>query len=127
MVAFASLEWAEAPIDPVAEAFASAGGSARIGRAITGGPDGEVRWTAVVADGEVAYVPGSIDDAEVTFTDTAKAALAQVRGELDPNASFMRGQTKVTGPTSVLLDVLAAARGDSYDAARARAIAGIDA
>ena len=127
MVAFASAEWAAAPIDPVAEALASAGGSARIGRTISGGPDGEVRWTAVVAGGEVAYVPGSIDDAEVTFTDTAKVALAQVRGEVDPNASFMRGQTKVTGPTSVLLEVLAAARGEGYDAARARAIARLDA
>ena len=126
MTTFASKAWADAPIDPVAEAFAAAGGSARIGRTITGGPDGEVRWTATVGDGTVAYEPGSVDDADVTFADAAKAALAQVRGELDPNASFMRGQTKVTGPTSVLLDVLAAARGEAYDAARERALAAID-
>ena len=125
MIAFASAEWAAAPIDPVAEAFAAAGGSARIGRTITGGPDGEVRWTAVVADGAVVYEAG-IDEADVTFTDAAKAAIAQLRGELDPNASFMRGRTKVTGPTSVLLDVLAAARGEAYDGARERALARLD-
>ncbi len=126
MTAFASAAWAAAPLDPVAEAFAAAGGAARIGRTITGGPDGEVRWTAAVADGAVAYEPGSVEGAEVTFTDTAKNALAQVRGELDPNASFMRGTTKVTGPTSLLLDVLAAARGEAYDAARERALEQID-
>ena len=123
MIAFASADWAAAPVDPVAEAYAAAGGRARIGRALTGGPDGEVRWTAVVDGGSVAYETGTIDGADVTFTDTAKAALAQLEGELDPNASFMRGRTKVTGPTSVLLDVLAAARGEAYDAARQRALA----
>lgn len=123
MIAFASSAWADAPADPVAEAFAAAGGTGRIGRAITGGPDGEVRWTAVVADGAVTYEPGSVDGADVTFTDTAKVARAQLEGELDPNAAFMRGQTKVTGPTSLLLDVLAAARGEAYEAARARALA----
>lgn len=126
MTAFASAAWAESPVDPVAEAFASSGGAARIGRTITGGPDGEVRWTAVVDGGSVTYEPGSIDGADVTFTDTAKVALAQLRGELDPNASFMRGTTKVTGPTSLLLDILAAARGDAYDAARERALALLD-
>lgn len=126
MIAFASNEWASSPADPVAEAYAAAGGAARIGRSITGGPDGEVRWTAVVADGAVSYEVGTIDGADVTFTDTAKVALGQLRGEIDPNASFMRGRTKVTGPTSVLLDVLAAARGEAYDAARRDALARLD-
>ncbi|MEZ5139900.1 MAG: SCP2 sterol-binding domain-containing protein [Acidimicrobiales bacterium] len=123
MSAFASAAWASDPTDPVAEAFAAAGGAGRIGRTITGGPDGEVRWTAVVEPGAVTYEPGTVEGADVTFTDTAKAALAQLRGEVDPNASFMRGQTKVTGPTSMLLDVLASARGASFDAARERALA----
>ena len=121
MVAFASAAWADQPIDPVAEAFAATGGRARIGRTISGGPDGEVRWTAVVADGEVSYVSGEVGDADVTFADTLKNAQAQLQGDLSPNAAFMRGQTKVTGPTSVLLDVLAAASGPAYDEARQRA------
>lgn len=106
--------WAEAPMDPAAEALAASGGSIRLGRVITGGPDGEIRFTAVVADGSVAYLPGLADDVEVTLTDTAANARAMASGELDPNAAFMRGRTKVAGATGPLLALLAATRSATY-------------
>ncbi len=123
MVAFLSEAWAQAPVDAVAEAYAAGGGSAVLGRVITGGPDGEVRFTARIADGSVAYEAGVADDAQVTLTDTAKNARAQLAGELDPNAAFMRGQTKTAGETGVLLAVLAAASGERYEVARTAALA----
>jgi putative sterol carrier protein len=120
---FASAAWAVDPIDPLVEAFAAAGGQAVIARSITGGPDGEVRYVASVAAGSVSYASEGFEDADVSFTDTRANALAIVSGELSPNAAFMRGQTKVTGPTSTLLDVLAAASGPAFAEAcdRARA------
>lgn len=120
MSAYLSADWAASPIDPLAEALADAGTrDLRIGRIVTKAPDGEVRFTAAVAGGSVTYEPGIDDDVEVTLTDTYPNALALARGELDPNAAFIRGQTKVTGPTSALLDLLAAARSPRYEAARA--------
>ena len=121
MVAFLAKGWAAAPIDPLAEAAAAAGLSLRLARAFPGSPDGEVRYTATIADGSVSYAPGLDDDAEVTLTDTYRNACAMVEGELSPNAAFMRGQTKVVGATGPVLALLAAAGGDAYAEACERA------
>jgi putative sterol carrier protein len=123
--AFASADWAADPIDPIVEAFAAAGGSAAVLRVITGGPDGEVRYLAIARDGAVAYEPAGAAEPDVSLTDTVANARAVLDGELDPNAAFMRGQTKVTGPTSTLLDLFAAAKGEAFAAARARALAAL--
>ncbi len=122
MAVYLSKAWAEAPVDPLAEAFAAAGGEAVLGRVVSGGPDGEVRFTARIAGGAVAYQPDLAPDAQVTLTDTAKNARAQLVGELDPNAAFMRGQTKTAGETAVLLAMLTAATGERYEAARTAAL-----
>ena len=110
MSSYLTAAWAADPMDPAVEALAAAGGTIRLGRVITGGPDGEVRYTAIAADGSVTYVPGVADDVDVMLTDTAANARAIVRGELDPNAAFMRGRTKVVGATGPLLALLAATR-----------------
>jgi hypothetical protein len=106
------------PADPAAEALAAVGGSLVLGRIVTGGPDGEVRVTVRVADGAVTQEAGLSDEAEVVLTDTWKNLHAMAEGELDPNAAFMRGQTKVAGRTGRLLDLLAAASGDGGAASR---------
>jgi hypothetical protein len=124
-VPYLSAEWLADPIDPAAEALAARGGALRVGRAISGAPDGEARFTAVVADGAVRYEEG-IDDAEVVLTDTCANATAMARGDLDPNAAFVRGQTKVTGATGPLLALLAATKDPAYEDARARLLAGVD-
>lgn len=126
MAAYLSAAWLEDPIDPAAEALAAAGDALRIGRIVTGAPDGEARFTAVVAGGAVTYAPGTAEDVEVTLTDTYPNAVAMLEGELDPNASFMRGRTKVTGATGQLLRLLAATKTDAYHEARRRALEGID-
>lgn len=119
MARYLSTEWLEDPTDPLAEAFARSGDAdLRIGRVVTKAPDGEVRFTSTVADGTVRYEVGTVEDAEITLTDTYASAVEMVRGALDPNAPFVRGQTKVTGPTGPLLSVLAAARTDAYAEAR---------
>lgn len=124
MARYLSTEWLDDPCDPLAEARARSGGGAlRVGRVVSGAPDGDVRFTASIVDGEVRYEVGSVDDAEVTLTDTYPNAVALLRGELDPNAAFVRGQTKVAGPTGPLLDLLAAAGTEAYVRQREAALA----
>ncbi|WP_426573300.1 SCP2 sterol-binding domain-containing protein [Aquihabitans sp. McL0605] len=127
MAAYLSADWAAAPSDAAAEAYATTGATLSIGRIVSGAPDGEVRFTAKVADGAVSYEPGVDDAVDVTFTDTYPNALAIVQGELDPNAAFMRGQTKVTGSTGRLLDVLAATGTERYEQVRAALAATVEA
>lgn len=126
MSAYLDAAWAASPVDPAAEALAATGATATIGRVVTGGPDGEVRFTARVADGSVTYEPGAADEVDVSLTDTYANALAALRGDLDPNAAFMRGQTKVAGSTRVLLDLLAATKTDAYEQARSSVLAAVD-
>ncbi|MFN8016834.1 MAG: SCP2 sterol-binding domain-containing protein [Acidimicrobiales bacterium] len=121
MAEYLTAAWAEAPIDPLAEAAAEAGIAVRLAHAFTGAPDGEVRYTATAAGGTVTYEPGLAEDADVTLTDTYRNAVAMVAGELGPNAAFMRGQTKVVGATGTLLRALAAAGGEAYAEACERA------
>jgi putative sterol carrier protein len=126
VTAYLSTEWLADPVDPAAEALAARGGSMRIVRVVSKAPDGEARFAAVVGDGTVRY-EASVDDPDVVLTDTYPNALAILRGELDPNAAFVRGQTKVAGETGPLLELLAATKDPAYEEARARLEAAVDA
>ncbi len=123
MTAYLSTAWLAEARDPAAEALAAQGGAAVIGRIVTGGPDGELRYTARVADGAVAYEAGLADEVDLTLTDTYANAVAVLAGEADANALFMRGRTKVAGSTRVLLDLLAATSTERYAEARAEVAA----
>lgn len=125
MSAYLDAEWLASPTDPASEALAAVGGSGTIARIVTGAPDGEARFTARVADGAVAYEPGTADDADLSLTDTYANAQAILAGDEDPNALFMRGRTKVAGSTRVLLDLLAATRTERYDEARSEVAAAL--
>jgi hypothetical protein len=126
VTAYLSADWLANPVDPAAEALAARGGSLRFARVVSKAPDGEARYAVVVADGTVRY-EAAIDDPEVVLTDTYANALAMLRGELDPNAAFVRGQTKVAGETGPLLELLAATKDPAYDEARARLAAAVGA
>lgn len=123
MTAYLSTDWLAQASDPASEALAAAGGSATVARIVTGAPDGELRFTARIADGAVAYEEGAAEDADLSLTDTYANAVALLTGEADANALFMRGRTKVAGSTGVLLDLLAATRTDRYREVRAQVAA----
>ena len=126
MSTYLSAAWLSDPVDPAAEALAAADGAIRLRRVVGGAPDGEARFDVTVADGAVTYGDVADDELDVTLTDTYANALAIVRGELDPNVAFMRGQTKVAGSTGPLLDLLAATRTEAYERARAALVAGLE-
>ncbi len=105
-----SAAWVEAELrDPLAEAAAAAGLDVAFSRVVSGGPDGEVRYTARVAGGSVVYGTGAADDVDVALTDTCANAVQLLDGTLDPSVAFMQGRTKVAGHTGRWLDLLAAA------------------
>jgi len=126
VTAYLSEAWLGEATDPAAEALAAEGATAVIGRIVTGAPDGELRYTARIADGAVAYEAGTADEVDLTLTDTFANAKAILAGDEDPNALFMRGRTKVAGSTRVLLDLLAATRTDRYGELRATLAAAVD-
>jgi predicted lipid carrier protein YhbT len=126
VTAYLSTAWLDEARDPAAEALAVQGGSAVIGRIVTGAPDGELRYTAHIADGAVRYEPGVADDADLSLTDTYANAVALLTGDADANALFMRGRTKVSGSTRVLLDLLAATASDRFREVQAELAAAVE-
>lgn len=127
MAILGSLAWLEQAHDPTAPVLAATGDAVRVQYVVPGGPDGEVRYATVVsADGSIDEPTGEIADPDVTLTITYPEAVAIVHGEVSPNASFMRGRTKVAGHTGVLLRLLAASQEPAYEAARAQLAARTD-
>ncbi|MBC8365550.1 MAG: SCP2 sterol-binding domain-containing protein [Actinobacteria bacterium] len=66
--------------------------------AVSKTPHGKVQFRLVVADGRVTEViTGRDGDQDATVTWAYPEAVAQFRGELDPDGAFMSGRCKVEG------------------------------
>ena len=98
MATFLSQEWHDAERAASAKQPAVPGASARVQWIVTGGPDGEVRFTQVVEDGRVVEQQLG-DDASADYTLTAPIALftAIHEGEVDETVAFMQGKLKFAG------------------------------
>jgi len=94
------------------------GASARVQFVVTGAKDGDIRYYWVVEDGRVVAAGlGTLEDAELTLTESWEDALATQRGELDPSAAFMQGRIKVSGNMAKLLSLLPVTSSAEYRAA----------
>jgi putative sterol carrier protein len=83
------------------------GASARLQYVVTDGPDGDILYYWIVSDGKlVENQLGTLEDSEVTMTETYEDAMAMQKGELDANAAFMQGKVKVTGDVGKLMALL---------------------
>ncbi|MEA3075167.1 MAG: hypothetical protein QOF60_75 [Actinomycetota bacterium] len=83
------------------------GASARMQYVISGGPDGEIRYYWVLEDGHLRENSlGTLDDAELTLTQSYEDALKIQQGELDEQAAFMQGRIKVEGNMAKLMALL---------------------
>lgn len=66
--------------------------------AISKTPHGKVQFRLVVVEGcVVEVIPGRDGDQDATVTWSYPDAVAQFRGELDPDEAFMAGRCKVEG------------------------------
>lgn len=114
MPKFLSSEWLDLQARLGAELPEVAGTTTTVEH-VTGAPDGEVRYVVAYVDGRIASVTSGADpEAEVSVTVKYRDAVKLLGGDLDANAQFMSGRTKVTGPTGPLLAVLALTGSDGY-------------
>lgn len=107
MAAFLSSPWAERLAELGAELPENPGATWRVHHVVTGGPDGEVAYTVDHVDGQIREVELGAQDGSIGLTSKYPAAVGLLRGDLDANAQFMSGKTKVTGSTGELLAYLA--------------------
>ena len=82
---------------------AAAGVELRLAQVVTGGPDGDRRYTVAVAGGTVDVRPGNGHPADATFTEDYETAAAIHRGDLSPQEAFMTGRIRVSGNIAALI------------------------
>jgi putative sterol carrier protein len=98
MATFLSQEWLDDERAASAKQPAVPGASARVQWIVTGGPDGEVRFTSIVEDGRVVEQQlGDLDDADFTLTAPIALFTAIHEGEVDETVAFMQGKLKFAG------------------------------
>lgn len=80
------------------------GASATMQFVVTGGPDGDIKYYWVLENGLLHEASlGELPDAEVTLTTSYDDSVAIQKGDVDANAAFMQGKTKVTGNMGKLM------------------------
>lgn len=101
-------DWLDAQREATAGLPERPGASATIEYRVSGGPEGDVVFHTVLADGRITWSSLGPAEPEPDFTVLVPHAeyLAIVRGELDQNVGFMQGRVKVTGNIGRMLSVL---------------------
>ena len=97
------------------------GATATMQFVVTGGPDGDIKYYWKIENGRLAEASvGELPDAEVTLTTTYQDSVAIQKGELDANAAFMQGKTKVTGNMGKLMQLMPLTMSPEYKALQER-------
>jgi len=114
---YLSQEWLDQSKTLAADQPERPGASARMQYVVTGGPDGDVSYYWVLENGKLLESQiGTLDDAEVTLTQSWDDAVKVQKGELDANAAFMQGRVKVTGNMAKLMALLPLTNAPEYKA-----------
>ena len=93
------------------------GASARMQYAITGGPEGDIKYYWILENGKILESKlGELPDADFTMTLTYDDSVKVQKGELDPNAAFMQGRMKVTGNMGKLMALMPLTQSPEYKA-----------
>jgi putative sterol carrier protein len=107
MAKWLTQEWMDTQTELAQDQPERPGATARMQYVITGGPEGEIRYYWVLEDGRlVENRLGTLDDAELTLTQSYEDALLVQKGELDEQAAFMQGRIKVAGNMAKLMALL---------------------
>ena len=127
MAAFLSPEWLDELARTGGEHAPFPGVSGRVQVVVSGGPEKDVKFVAVLDDGRVTDAARRVDaDAELTLTFEYANAVAVQQGELDPSVAYMQGRMKAAGDTGMLLQLLPLTRTPAYKAFREKLTAVTD-
>ena len=100
-------EWMDAQTKLAEDQPERPGATARMQYVITGAPDGDIKYYWVLEDGHLKENRlGTLDDAELTLTQSYEDAVKIQKGELDEQAAFMQGRIKVEGNMAKLMALL---------------------
>ncbi len=117
MPKYLTQEWLDASKDLAADQPERPGASARMQYVVTGTPDGDVSYYWILENGKLLESKvGTLDDAEVTLTQSYEDSVKVQKGELDANAAFMQGRVKVTGNMAKLMALLPLTNAPEYKA-----------
>ncbi len=125
MPKFLSQEWLDEARALAQDQPERPGASATMQFVVTGGPDGDITYYWVIENGRLNEAAlGQLPDAEVTLTTSYPDSVLIQKGELDANAAFMQGKTKVTGDMAKLMQLMPLTMSPEYkdvqDKVRAR-------
>lgn len=121
MPRYLSQEWLDDARELAKDQPERAGATATIQFVVTGGPDGDVKYYWVLQDGKLLEASlGELDGAEITMTTGYADSVAIQKGELDANAAFMQGKTKVTGNMGKLMQLMPLTMSPDYQALQAK-------
>jgi putative sterol carrier protein len=108
-------EWLDETRSLAADQPERDGATATIQYVISGGPDGDVKYSWVVEDGKLLETHlGTIAEPDVTITAPYNEWLRIAQGELDASAAFMQGIMKVSGDMAKFLQLLPITQSREY-------------
>ena len=107
MAKYLSQEWLDESRELAKDQPDRPGASAKMQYAVSGGPDGDVKYYWVLENGKLLESQlGEIADADFTMSMTFDDSVAIAKGELDANAAFMQGRMKVAGNMGKLMALM---------------------
>jgi alkyl sulfatase BDS1-like metallo-beta-lactamase superfamily hydrolase len=112
---YLSQEWLDVTKDMAGDQPERPGASAKMQYVVTGGAGGDISYYWVLENGKLLESKlGTLDDAEVTLTQSYDDSVKVAKGELDANAAFMQGKVKVTGNLAKLMALLPLTNAPEY-------------
>ena len=115
MAKFLSQEWLDEGRKLSQEFPERPGATARMQFAVTGGPEGDVKYYQVLDNGKILESTlGEDANADFTMTSSYDDTVKIQKGELDPNAAFMQGRMKVTGNMGKLMSLMPLTQSPEY-------------
>ena len=117
MAKFLSQEWLDEGRKLAQEFPERPGATARMQFAVTGGPEGDVKYYQVLDNGKILESTlGEDANADFTMTSSYDDTVKIQKGELDANAAFMQGRMKVTGNMGKLMSLMPLTQSPEYKA-----------
>ena len=117
MAKYLSQEWLDEGRKLAQEFPERPGATARMQFAVTGAPEGDVKYYQVLDNGKILESTlGEDANADFTMTSSFDDSVKIQKGELDANAAFMQGRMKGTGNMGKLMSLMPLTQSPEYKA-----------